>query len=374
MEINVPLTSAEEVWLSEAMRRRLASEKCDSTSMFAALVDLLPPGFDPDQIDGQLYSNDELTLLGVVLVDPDDDEALAADHLIVAIRELIKLNPNLSEVHADDLSRRTGLAHATVARLLKRLSSTGLFHSSGTLGGPDGGWSSAHICRGRDRRVCHAYLRYKDLGSLVEPLRQSRSEKVSAIASQDIREALWIVESDDGDVDLMTQGTAFHLAGLGLITCDHVLGTSNVLYRPGSIERHAARVMLRNPTIDLAVLHLEGQALGSSVRPGAAASLVQGSEVVLYGFPNYGPNQSHHAERGHVTSFETVSGILRFNVSCSIVAGNSGGPVLDSFGLVVGIAVTGVDAAERAKTTVRHGVIPIDALFSLFRDFLVNLA
>ena len=48
--------------------------------------------------------------------------------------------------------------------------------------------------------------------------------------------------------------------------------------------------------------------------------------------------------------------------NASIVAGTSGGPVLNSNSEVIGIAVTGSDFQETADQTEKHGIIPIDAI------------
>jgi RNA-directed DNA polymerase len=84
--------------------------------------------------------------------------------------------------------------------------------------------------------------------------------------------------------------------------------------------------------------------------------------VTVHGFPNFRLGDSGVAMPGQVVGFRTVSTIRRLLISASIVAGNSGGPVLDAKNRVLGIAVTGADSFENAEKTENHGVIPITAL------------
>jgi S1-C subfamily serine protease len=60
-------------------------------------------------------------------------------------------------------------------------------------------------------------------------------------------------------------------------------------------------------------------------------------------------------------------GCTRYIVSMRIVGGNSGGPLLNAFGRIVGVAITGDVDQEKGYSPSDYGAIPIRYL----KDFAV---
>jgi S1-C subfamily serine protease len=91
-----------------------------------------------------------------------------------------------------------------------------------------------------------------------------------------------------------------------------------------------------------------------------------GEPIKLAGFPNHGEGHSGIVAPGFVTGFRRDADknelIL---ISANIIAGNSGGPVFDASGKVIGVAVRGAKSQDEAQETEFHGVIPITVLSSL---------
>lgn len=173
-----------------------------------------------------------------------------------------------------------------------------------------------------------------------------------------IRRSLWVLECEE----VCNQGTAFALSGVGLITCHHVLGRSTQAFRPDApSEKYQVRIRAANEAIDLAVLDVEAPP-NYPLEQGTADNLKQMDHIAVAGFPNYRIGDTGVFIPGLVVGFRVVSGIRRILTNAPIVAGNSGGPVLDSGNRVIGIAVTGADSMSNAQQTENHGVIPIDAL------------
>lgn len=175
---------------------------------------------------------------------------------------------------------------------------------------------------------------------------------------QRILRSAYVVESDSAS----RQGTCFHLLGVGLVTCDHVLEADSRVFRAS--EAHLSWpvvVTKRNKAVDLAILEVPAALRGDGLDQGDIEGVKQMSHVAVVGFPNFRRGDSGILSPGFVVGFRTVSAIRRFLVSSAIVAGTSGGPVLDRTGRVVGVAVTGADRLGDAPETEDHGVIPIDA-------------
>lgn len=173
-----------------------------------------------------------------------------------------------------------------------------------------------------------------------------------------IRRACWVLECEES----MTQGTAFHLTGSGLVTCQHVLGQNTVAFRPVAIgEKYPVTIVSQNKTIDLAVLRIECD-LVDGLTAGSADNLREMDHLAVVGFPNYRRGDTGVIIPGLVVGFRTVSAIRRILTNAPIIAGNSGGPVVDGNNKVVGVAVTGADSMQTTQETENHGIIPINAL------------
>lgn len=177
---------------------------------------------------------------------------------------------------------------------------------------------------------------------------------------REIGHFLWVLENESEGA--LNQGTAFNLSGVGLVTCDHVLRDGMKALRAMEPARQFdIQIVKRNGELDLAVLRSPVDEI-SALELGDPESVRSGDKIYIAGFPNYRLGDSPQVREGTVSGFRMMSGIRRMLVSAPIVAGNSGGPALDSMGRVIGVAATGTDRIENADKTEDHGVIPISAI------------
>ncbi len=172
-----------------------------------------------------------------------------------------------------------------------------------------------------------------------------------------IDRSLWVLECEQTN----QQGTAFVLEDVGLVTCAHVLGTATHAFRHDNpAEKFPVTVISKHDVVDLAVLSISGATVPLS--QGAPADINQMDHILVAGHPNYRIGDSPLFIPGLVVGFRPVSGVRRLLTNAAIVSGNSGGPVLDRNGRVIGVAVTGADNFRTQGQTEDHGIVPIDAL------------
>ena len=156
-------------------------------------------------------------------------------------------------------------------------------------------------------------------------------------------------------------GTGFYVSEAGHIVTNLHVADGCVGLRTG--DGTVLKLIGADKKIDAALLQELGEQR-SSTAVFRETDAVLGESVVVFGFPLPGILSSS----GNVTT-GTISGIsgLRDNarnlqITAPIQPGNSGGPLLDQFGIVVGVVMAKLDAAKIAGVT---GDIPQNVNFAI---------
>jgi hypothetical protein len=168
----------------------------------------------------------------------------------------------------------------------------------------------------------------------------------------------------------VSSGTAFSVAPGLLVTNQHVVDGCASVEVLASGGRRAGAVVDADPLIDLALIRVTGFK-GATARLRSPRSVRLGEAVMVFGFPLSGSLTSG----GNFTS-GLVSGLRGFRdaageiqITAPVQPGNSGGPVLDGFGLVVGVVQAKLDAL---RTAIKTGDIPQNVNFAVSLDVLAE--
>jgi len=154
-------------------------------------------------------------------------------------------------------------------------------------------------------------------------------------------------------------GSGFFVTSEGhILTNNHVVvGCKSLVTRDGE----ALSIVSQNRNADLAVLK-------SAIKPSAVASFGKsprvGDAVMTFGFPLPGLLASEgNSTTGIISALSGLGGDINlFQITAPIQPGNSGGPLVDQHGRVVGVIVAKLDALEVAKDT---GDVPQNVNFAI---------
>lgn len=147
-------------------------------------------------------------------------------------------------------------------------------------------------------------------------------------------------------------GTGFFVQPDTLITNAHVVGTAfDAKIRRTTGETLDVRVERVAKDIDLAVLKLSAPLANQAVLPlGSVTNVRSGEEVVAIGSA-LGVFQSS-VTRGIVSAIRRTPSVTLIQTDAAINHGNSGGPLMDRTGTVIGITTMGYDNAQNVAFAV----------------------
>lgn len=160
-------------------------------------------------------------------------------------------------------------------------------------------------------------------------------------------------------------GTGFVVATGRVLTNDHVAqGCAEMRVRPADGREFTAVLAASDPRTDLALLTVRGGDLGPPLAFRSGPELRRGEGVVTYGFPLAGLLSSGPTlTTGEVSALAGLRDNPRqFQISAPVQPGNSGGPLLDRGGNVVGVVVSKLNAQRIARST---GDIPQNVNFAV---------
>lgn len=155
-------------------------------------------------------------------------------------------------------------------------------------------------------------------------------------------------------------GSGFFVSREGhLVTNDHVVRDCRSIRLP---DGQRIEIVGRDSRADLALLR--AQPVSRFARLRADGQVEQGEDVLTYGFPLHGVlSSSGQLGAGMVTALTGLrDNPLQLQIDVPVQSGNSGGPLLDLRGQVVGVVVAKLNALRVAQIT---GDIPQNVNFAV---------
>ena len=152
-------------------------------------------------------------------------------------------------------------------------------------------------------------------------------------------------------------GSGFIISDTGhIVTCDHCVPDGSriaVLTQDGL--SHEATVVFRNAGLDIACLKIDKETK-SYITIGDSTTAKILDQIYVFGFPLPSAIGSElSASRGSLNAIRNNEGLHLLQIDAPVNPGNSGGPVLNSTGAVVGVAVSKLDPL---KSIDQLGTIP----------------
>lgn len=204
---------------------------------------------------------------------------------------------------------------------------------------------------------------YRKLAYFFSVAIGKESIELSRTAEDTLSESIFVV---DNDADI-SQGTAFLLSGVGIVTNYHVVELINYKNSRGSLRFTTTEVKPRelraeliyaNKEMDLAIFHPGKEFSGIQALHYRKSCKIKALDPILaIGFPSHAPGAAPFMNTGKVIQSRILHGSFFWIVDIGLISGNSGGPIFNSSMEVIGIATRGSKAND--MSTIFNCFLPI---------------
>jgi S1-C subfamily serine protease len=165
-------------------------------------------------------------------------------------------------------------------------------------------------------------------------------------------------------------GTGFFVTNDGyIVTNFHVIedATSVAVIDPAANREIAAAVVRTDPANDVAILKVNAQTVGIPLAP--MFSGVKGEDVLTLGFPLVAlQGQEQKATFGRINALSGIRNDIRFvQIDVPIQPGNSGGPLLNSRGEVIGVVTATLSQIVALRAS---GSLPQNVNYAVKIDYI----
>jgi len=166
-------------------------------------------------------------------------------------------------------------------------------------------------------------------------------------------------------------GTGFFVSSIGhLITNFHVVEDANEISISWEGKLFPATVVSLDSANDVALLKIEANT--PAIPVSSSSQLERGEEIMTLGYPLIAiQGQSQKASFGRVNSLSGIQDDIRFiQIDAPIQPGNSGGPLLDKNGNVVGVVTA---TLNQLVTLQESGSLPQNVNYAVKSDYVLPI-
>jgi hypothetical protein len=178
------------------------------------------------------------------------------------------------------------------------------------------------------------------------------------------------IVAGDAAAQALSSGTAFRVAPELLITNHHVVKGCTSLEVISPDGRRRGSIAGADTDIDLALLRVSGLR-GTTATLRNPSNVLLGEPVFVFGYPLTGAlSSSGNFTTGVVSALRGLhDSANQIQITSPVQPGNSGGPLMDASGLVIGVIRSKLDALNAARST---GDIPQNVNFAISLEALTQ--
>ncbi|HEY7986743.1 MAG TPA: serine protease [Methylophilaceae bacterium] len=177
----------------------------------------------------------------------------------------------------------------------------------------------------------------------------------------------------DKEEESISTGTAWQISRTQLVTANHVVShADSIVLMINANDIRKADVIMRDPANDIAILQIQGAPLTTPPLKLASKQARLGSKIAVLGFPL--PDvlgAKVQATSGEISGLGGIRNDPRFyQISAAIQSGNSGSPLLNQNGEVIGVVSSKLNDANMLK---ERGELPQNVNFAVKQSYLQPL-
>lgn len=176
-QVKVRISEADRIWVQALYDAIGTDQEFDSRRALVQLHDQLPKGFRPDGVDRRFAHSNKPTVLGMAVVDPSSKIIEEVERVILALKNVVVENPQITKVTAAEIGDRLGIKEEHAERLLGLAATAGTFWN-GARGGTTG-WGCGEVMLEGDGAICEL-LQFDSIATTLQNLKDQPRRAVEA--------------------------------------------------------------------------------------------------------------------------------------------------------------------------------------------------